>query len=206
MLEADIKHALEKHLLSCHPIGAGLNLIEELRLSGGAARADVVNVTEMHCYEIKSQKDSLRRLVSQGSRYIRVFDRITLVTDPKHLDLALSILPSWWGIMLVPETENGELTELRAAGLNSLHVPGQIAKILTKDECLEILTVEGLIKGRKSQSLYRLQQFIAETFSIQNLKSLIKEALLSRAKHATAASFDSSVLLHNQSNMMVNAL
>jgi hypothetical protein len=202
MLEPDIKHALEKHLCSSVSENLKPHLIEELRLSDGAARADLVDVTEMHCYEIKSHKDSLRRLVGQGSRYIRVFDRITLVTHPKHVDLALYLIPSWWGILLVPDNVNGDFIPLREARLNTMQVSGQLAKILTKRECDEILLEHNLIKGRRSQSMYRLQEFIAENFTLDTIKDYVKNALRTRTEELEMV----SVLLNNKRDVVVNSL
>jgi len=177
MLENEIKQALESHFSARRSDKKELLFLEELRLSGGAARADLVNVETMHCYEIKSEKDSLKRLVSQGSRYIRVFDQITLVTAETHLDLALKIIPSWWGIILVPSSADDSFVEVRQAGRNPKLVPSQLAKVLTKQECLDFLSGQGLVRGKKSLSLYRLQEFLVETFSLEKLKEVVVNAL-----------------------------
>lgn len=183
MLEIDIKQALESYLYSPHSDEKEQLFLEELRLSGGAARADLVNVGAMHCYEIKSEKDNLKRLVNQGSRYIRVFDKITLVTAETHLDLALKIIPSWWGIILVPRSIDNPFVEIRQAGNNPKLVPSQLAKILTKQECLDVLSGEGLVRGKKSLSLYRLQGVMEETFSIDRLKEVVVKALQLRIRN-----------------------
>ena len=96
MREAEIKRALAQHLDGAHGDVSTL-LLEELKLSNGEIRADVVDVHDMHCYEIKSEGDSLKRLLGQGSRYARVFDHVTLVTTERHLKKAMPILPQWWG-------------------------------------------------------------------------------------------------------------
>ncbi len=181
MLEVHIKQALESYLDSPRSDEKEQLFLEELRLSGGAARADLVNVETMHCYEIKSERDSLKRLVNQGSRYIRVFDKITLVTAEIHLDLALKIIPSWWGVILVPKSVDDPFVEIRQAGNNPKLVPSQLAKLLTKQECLDFLSDEGLIRGKKSLSLYRIQEFLVETFCLERLKEVVINALRSRA-------------------------
>ncbi len=180
MLEIDIKQSLEYYLSSHQPDNKLPLFLEELRLSGGAARADLVNVETMHCYEIKSERDSLKRLVNQGSRYIRVFDQITLVTAETHLNLALKIIPSWWGIIIVPNSAEKPFVEIRQAGSNPKLVPSQLAKLLTKQECLDFLSDEGLIRGKKSLSLYRIQEFLVETFCLEKLKEVVINALQSR--------------------------
>ena len=181
MLEIDIKQLLESYLHSHCSDERKQLFLEELRLSGGAARADLVNIETMHCYEIKSERDNLKRLVKQGSRYIRVFDKITLVTAETHLDLALKIIPSWWGIIMVPNSVEKPFIEIRQAGSNPKLVPSQLVKLLTKQECFDFLSDEGLIRGKKSLSLYRIQEFLAETFCLERLKEVVVNALQSRA-------------------------
>lgn len=182
MLESDISQALESYLHS-PLLGRKEQLfLKELRLSGGAARADLVNIEAMHCYEIKSEKDSLKRLVNQGSRYIRVFNKITLVAAEIHLDLALKIIPSWWGVILVPKSVDEPFVEIRQAGSNPMLVPSQLTKLLTKQECLDVLSGEGLVRGKKSLSLYRLQGVIEEVLSLEKLKEAIVKALQSRVR------------------------
>ncbi|MEN8170583.1 MAG: sce7726 family protein [Pseudomonadota bacterium] len=186
MLEIDIKQALESYLYSPQSGEKEQLFLDELRLCGGAARADLVNVEAMHCYEIKSEKDSLKRLVNQGSRYIRVFDKITLVTAETHLDLALKIIPSWWGVILVPKSVDDPFVEMRQAGNNPKLVPSQLAKLLTKQECLDALSDEGLVRGKKSLSLYRLQEVMEETLSLERLKEVVVKALQSRVRSLSA--------------------
>ena len=182
MLESEIKQALEIYLTSSQSDKKKQLFIEELRLSGGATRADMVNIEALHCYEIKSERDNLKRLVNQGSRYIRVFDKITLVTAETHLDLALKIIPSWWGIILVPSSVDDPFVEFRQAGNNPKLIPSQMAKLLTKQECLDVLADQGLVRGKKSLSLYKLQEVMEESLSLERLKEVIIKALRSRLR------------------------
>ena len=55
----------------------------------------------LHGYEIKSNRDRLTRLASQAETYSRVLDRVTLVVCPRHIEAALQLVPSWWGVLLV---------------------------------------------------------------------------------------------------------
>ena len=49
-------------------------------------------------FEIKSDRDTLKRLGRQSEIYSKVFDTITLVTSECHLTPALDLIPAWWGI------------------------------------------------------------------------------------------------------------
>lgn len=177
MLEAEIKKTLEQYLSRKGPLTQGSRILEEVSVSGGAARADLVNVSELHCYEIKSEKDSLKRLVSQGSKYMRVFNHVTLVTAKRHLEQALEIIPLSWGIILIPDRKGAEFIEWRKADRNNKQEHTHVSSLLAKEECLNVLSLLGLEKGKKSQSLYQLQLFIAENFSLNQITDMVKSAL-----------------------------
>lgn len=181
MREAQIKRALTSHLESTQACLANL-FLEEVELNGGEVRADLVDVREMHCYEIKSETDSLRRLIGQGSRYARVFDRITLVTAERHLKKALPLLPPWWGIMVVPEIEGGEFKMIRTAKPNKRHEPQVLATLLKRDEALSLLGELGLARGWKSKSLYLIHAHLADLLSIEELRNRVRSYLIRRAE------------------------
>lgn len=162
-----------------------MSLIEELRLHGGEVRADLVLVEQMHCFEIKSEADSLVRLINQGSRYGWVFDRVTLVMAPCHVAKAMDLLPPWWGAMVV-DSQTGTFQCIREAGLNVRHKATSLASILNKEEALEVLRKEGHIKGWRSKSLYLIQQHIAQALGLDEIKEHIRTALLARASSAAA--------------------
>jgi hypothetical protein len=179
MLESHIKLALKQYLAG-GDTDLPLKILTEVQIGSDAARADLVEVENFHCYEIKSDRDSLRRLIDQGSRYIQVFDRVTLVTAQRHLELALQMVPSWWGVVLIPDDVAGDLKELRAAQPNSRQTTYALAKLLKKDECLNILKDANLHKGLSSKSLYKLQEFIACNFCKERIRDLVKVALFAR--------------------------
>lgn len=182
MREAQIKKALADHLVS-QQLAQQHSFIEELRLHGGEVRADLVHVEQMHCFEIKSEADSLARLITQGSRYTLIFDRITLVLAERHVAKAMEMLPAWWGV-LVLEAATGQFLALREAGVNVRHRAESLASVLTRDEALHILEGAGVRRGWRSKSLYLIQQQVAQMFPIGELRQHIREALLIRAEKA----------------------
>lgn len=184
MREPQIKQALADHLAR-QSASPGISLLEELRLHGGEVRADLVLVEQMHCFEIKSEADSLSRLINQGSRYGWVFDRVTLVMAPCHVAKAMELLPPWWGAMVV-NGATGSFEVLREAGLNVKHKAASLTSILNKEEALELLRQEGQLTGWRSKSLYLIQRHIAETFALDEIKEHIRAALLARASNAIA--------------------
>ncbi|WP_417500151.1 sce7726 family protein [Methylophaga sp.] len=180
MREAEIKQALTLYLGENSPEHSPL-FLEELRMNGGEVRADLVRIGDMHCFEIKSEADSLARLVSQGSRYSRAFDRVTLVTAKKHLEKALPMLPTWWGIIVIPENTGKPFKHIRKAQPNKGHEASVLASLLNRDEALNVLTESGITKGVKSKSLYTIQAMIAETLPLDQLKKSVQDSLISRA-------------------------
>ncbi len=184
MREAQIKKALADHLIR-NGAGERYSFLEELRLRGGEIRADLVCVDDMHCYEIKSASDTLSRLIGQGSRYARFFDRVTLVMAERHVGKAMGLLPPWWGAMML-DAATGEFVALREAEFNIRQNAGTLASVLTKDEALHIL--EGAIQGRsfRSKSLYLLQEHIAAALPLEDIKRHIRDALLARVSKVWA--------------------
>lgn len=181
MREAEIKIALTHHLatrLSINPSP----FLEEVEINGGEIRADLVQVLDMHCYEIKSATDSLARLVGQGSRYARAFDQVTLVTAECHLKKAIPMLPPWWGIMVVPNEAGQAFKQVRKAKLNRRHEPEVLVTLLKREEALQILEEQGITRGFKSKSLYVIQAKIAELLPLEEVKAKVRQHLIKRVR------------------------
>lgn len=188
MREIEIKRALTRHLTSAYPLCPGA-FIEELEINGGEVRADLVHLqADIHCYEIKSDTDTLRRLVNQGSRYSRAFDRITLVVAERHLAKALPQLPLWWGVLVITESADSPFRQVRAAKPHQQHRPEVIASLLKRDEALHVLEELGAIKGWKSKSLYLIQDHLAQLLSLEELRRHVRDSLTRRAQSVPMAS------------------
>lgn len=181
MREAEIKRALANHLNCVRGSIPGM-LLEELQLNGGEIRADVVDAYDLHCYEIKSEGDSLKRLLGQGSRYARVFDHVTLVTTERHLKKAMPMLPKWWGILLVPEDEHAVFRQVRVAKPNKGQEPEVLATLLKREECLSIMNSRGAARGWRSKSLYMLQERVADLLTLDELREVVRTYLLRRGE------------------------
>jgi hypothetical protein len=190
MREAEIKRALASHLVDSG-LSEQMAFLQEVELHGGQVRADLVDVPEMHCYEIKSEGDSLVRLIGQGARYALVFDRITLVTAERHLKKALLVLPPWWGVMIVPPVNGLAFKQLRAAQPNKMHEPAMLATLLNRAECLHLLESMGRVRGWRSKSLYQLQGCLAGALTLDELKCCVRSYLLARLEAPVSRSYNS---------------
>src|SRR6266478_524890 len=75
-----IRSALRSRLQNQHAGQSDTAFLEELGLCGGRVRVDIAVVNGLLCgYEIKSDRDTLRRLSTQIDVYGKVLDRAILV-------------------------------------------------------------------------------------------------------------------------------
>lgn len=117
-------------------------VFHELAVKRGIAIADIVTVNSFaHCYEIKSDVDSLSRLPTQVMSFSDVFKKVTLITTFKHLSKAQSIIPSWWGVIVArKEKDEVVFNYVRKSRKNSKDTSSDLLKILWNDELKNILS------------------------------------------------------------------
>ena len=120
-------------------------IIEELPLLRGRGRADLAFVNgSLSGYEIKSDRDSLRRLGDQVQHYNTVFEYATVVLTESHLRNARRIIPLQWGIMLAGNDGKANLRCVRSPKLNRATDPEALARLLWKRECVRALAHNGI--------------------------------------------------------------
>jgi len=101
MRDSDLRHAVKHGLLSSFRSDPNTLIVDELGLCHGAGRVDIAVINgELHCYELKSDHDTLRRLPGQVAVYNSVLDRVTLVVAACHWPQAFSLIPEWWEVVL----------------------------------------------------------------------------------------------------------
>ncbi len=140
LYDADIRKLLYKHEATLKP-EKNTTIIEEFELCQGGARIDIAAVNGyMHGYEIKSDFDTLARLPSQIVVYNKVMDTVTLVLNEAHLKSAKKMIPSWWGIKLIPRfKKDKEFTMIRQNRFNNNVDAFSLVQLLWKSEIVEIL-------------------------------------------------------------------
>jgi hypothetical protein len=93
--EEFIKYKISSHYLSDRGV------IGAFEIPISSSRIDFIAISDsITSYEIKSKLDSLTRLRSQISNYMKVFDFNYSLTDPKHHKSLLKILPISYGIII----------------------------------------------------------------------------------------------------------
>ena len=158
-------------------------IFSEFGINHGTIRADIATVaSSLHGYEIKSDKDTLNRLPNQARAYNQVFDEVTLVVGECHIIKALAIIPDWWGVELAKESNNGEvtITTIRYSEPNPQQEPIAIARLLWKNEAVEILHSIGKSRGAYAQNREHIYRKLASELNPEDLKKRVRERILSR--------------------------
>ena len=134
----------------------------------------------MHGYEIKSDKDTLNRLPEQMAEYNNVFDKITLIVGKSHLHEAIKIIPDWWGITIAKVNSESETVfyPIREAVENPKQDFRSIARLLWREEALQILEEKNNAKGIRSKQREAIYCRLENTLDLETLKDYVRSTLL----------------------------
>jgi hypothetical protein len=178
-VDPDVRALLREYLEEVHT-GTETRLLEELGLCQGDVRIDVAAVNgELSGYEIKSPSDTLARFPNQCRVYSRVVDRAWLVAPEKAL--AKAGAPEWWGHIAVFDAgDRLALRVIREARLNPAPDPLSIAKLLWRDEALEVLRGAGRARGVMTKSRKVVWKRLIEAVTLDDLRSAVRAALKRR--------------------------
>jgi hypothetical protein len=176
--EATVRRALRDRLLS--QLSGPRETIEEFWVPRSNERADLVVVGgSLDAFEIKTDRDTLRRLPRQVDAYGRLFDRCTAVVAAKHLDGASDLLPEWWGITLIGEGETPRFEEKRGAQANPRIDPQTLVRLLWRDDAVAALAELGHPPD-PGASRGALWGEILDRSSISGLRRTVRLAILNR--------------------------
>lgn len=180
MRDIDVREALWRRLSLEHPSERGRTwVVEELGIFG-EVRVDVAVLNGMMIgYEIKSDRDTLKRLPKQVEWYSKVLDRAHIVVAENHLRDALEVVPDWWGCTVAISGKNGvvHLSDERE-GRQNFGIDGKtLALLLWRTEALAALEDRGLDQGYRSKTRGAMAQRLAEALSLKELRDLVRETL-----------------------------
>ncbi|HKY53091.1 MAG TPA: sce7726 family protein [Anaerolineales bacterium] len=142
MNEHKLRKALRSKVLANYAKDPNTRIVDELGLRHGAARIDVAVVNGIiHGFELKSEKDNLKRLPRQIEIYNSVLDKVTLVVADHHVNAASKMIPEWWGIMIATfDRRKRILFEFqRSANTNPSVDLVSVCKLLWRNEALGLL-------------------------------------------------------------------
>lgn len=182
MRDVDVRIAVRKLLASEHLGDLDTRIVEEMGIWNGAVRVDLAVINgEMAGYEIKSAKDTLSRLPTQAALYNAVFDRVHLVAAERHVAPAIEGIPHWWGILVaVPADDGVHLECVRRSGVNDDIQPIQIARLLWRDEALDVLERYQAARGVRSATREKVASRLADTLRIDELQLEVRTCLKRR--------------------------
>ena len=181
--DAEIRRALRSWLRVKHAAEADTVIIEELGVCRGQARIDMAVVNgRFHGYEIKSDRDSLRRLEAQVEMYGKVLDRATIVVGDRHLTKTLNAVPPWWGVLRFEAAPKGPQFETMRPGLNNPRVdPRSLVELLWHDDAIALLTRRTVARGVRGKPRRIVWDRVCEHFEMHEIASSVRAQLKARA-------------------------
>ncbi len=170
--EAAVRNQLVEELIS--ESRAPWAIIEEFWIPISHERADLVFMQNgLQAFEIKTERDSLRRLSRQVKAYTRIFDTCTVVVAARHVDQACCIIPEWWGIWEIPQDSSLSFGKIRKSMRNELVEPEMLVRLLWRDEVKVAITNLGHPPSpNMGRSL--MWEKLVEHASIEELKSIVE--------------------------------
>lgn len=183
MLDVEIREAVERRLRATHRTQTDTRYRHELGLCMGETRVDVAAINgEIIGCEIKGSQDTLLRLPKQISIYSRVVDRSILVTEERHLNHAMEMLPEHWGIWLVRPGQRGAVIRpLRNAQQSPDLDPFSIAQLLWRDEGMDLLRSIDAARGLSRATRFQVWDALVEHIpDLNQLRKMVRVVLKGR--------------------------
>lgn len=190
MREVDVRQAVDSKELRPFYSDPNSRVLHEFCLCQGDVRIDIAVVNgSFHGYELKSDADTLERLPRQMEVYNKVLDYATLVVGAKHIEAALEMIPSWWGVIRVKESRGRIYTKtIRKAKKNQDVDLYSLAQLLWRQEALWTLGAHELDDGVKSKPRKTLWKILAKNFTRDELGFIVREAIKLRPKRSSLQS------------------
>lgn len=184
MNDQDIRIVLKAELMRRYAKDNNTLVLDEVGIRHGAARIDLVVVNhQLHGYEIKSDRDSLKRLPDQIRAYSSIMDRVTLVVGYRHAYEALKMVPEWWGVRLA-ETKKQSGTVVLSGARSARNNPkvdlDAAVALLWRGEALAILEEMGAAGGVRSKRRSEIYKRLVELSDPDFLRSRIRQQLKQR--------------------------
>ncbi|MBV7268693.1 sce7726 family protein [Winogradskyella luteola] len=181
MRDSDIRRILRDTTLKKFILDSDSKVVDELNLPVTQSRIDIAVVNgHLHGYEIKSSRDTLNRLPHQIEGYTKVFDYLTVVTENKHYEKILEILPDWVGLDICVKTSSGyKIKTVRKSYYNRNKDGFFLAKLLWREEIENILKNNN-ISYSKRNNVWKLSETLGNNIPITKLSKIISETLKKR--------------------------
>jgi hypothetical protein len=181
--DGEIRAALLRRLMAAHKREADTAFIEELGLCRGRVRVDVAVVNgSLHGYEIKSDRDSLRRLAGQVDLYGQVLDRAALVVGRRHAEEALGLLPAWWEVQVVDgDSESVRVKQVRRGRKNPTRSARALVELLWLDDAMAMLEARGGARGYRGSPRRIVWDRVCALYSVDEIAQAVRVQLKARS-------------------------
>lgn len=180
----EIRDALHRKKLSTsHYRRPDTLVVNELGLLHGSNRVDVAVINScIHGYEIKSSRDTLKRLDGQLKAYSAALQKLTFVVAPNHVDELMKSIPDWSGIIVATKGKKGAISfkTLRLAKKNPNFDAISASYLLWKDEAQSLLKSKGFRPKDVNVCRKDLYDLIGRSLDTREIVSSIRKALMSR--------------------------
>lgn len=150
-------------------------------------RADMLAIVDgvLTSIEIKSGKDTLKRLAEQYAVADRTFRQVLVVTEPRHVEGVRSVVGPRCGIWVCEETERGFFLRRKSKAFGTrkprpkanAHA-ARLAFLLRKPELGAVLGLATVDDATRS----RLASDAASTLTVEALELAVMEALRERKR------------------------
>lgn len=186
--DAEIRRALRLKLINEHVKQADTVFVEEFGICRGQGRLDLAVVNSVfHGYEIKSNRDSMRRFDGQVEQYSKVLDRATVVVGDRHLSAALDIVPNWWGVLLFQAgPKSSRFKVVRRAKKNPRLDPRSLVELLWLDEAIALLDQRSAARGVKGKPRRVIWDRVCEHFKVREIATKVRAQLKARKGYQVA--------------------
>lgn len=177
--EAIVRHRLRAEVLAS--AGKPSDAICEFWVPRSNERADVVVIgAHMSAFEIKTERDTLKRLPRQATAYARLFDRCTVVVAERHVAAAMGMLPEWWGVIaIVTDNRQPSFRSVRLAAPNDGVDSETLVRLLWREEVRAALSALGNEPDPRA-SRSSMWHHLLSLVDLDRLKQAVRGALLGR--------------------------
>lgn len=158
-------------------------VVNELGLLHGSSRVDVAVINGcIHGYEIKSSRDTLKRLDGQLKAYSVALQKLTFVVAPNHVDELMMSVPEWSGIIVATKGKKGAISfkTLRFAKKNPNFDVISASYLLWKEEAQSLLKSKGFRPKDINVCRQDLYDLIGRSLDTREIVLSIRKALMSR--------------------------
>ena len=180
--DLDIRRALDAKLKRRFLGKRDVVIRHELGVDAGSRRVDIAVMNgHLAAWEIKSDKDTLKRLPEQAQSFGRVMDYLSIVTTAKYLDKSALLLPDSWGLFEAFQGSSGiRIVCRRSPRINRSTDPFSLAQLLWREEAMEELQARNAASGLSSSSRYFVWERLASTMSKRELRAVVLQRLKQR--------------------------